>query len=65
MITQNLFNQKPKTFMDYEPDKVPSKKEWGTQTKTESHVYDPFVSNIKIVGDDVTEKDYDTFFCGV
>ena len=51
--------------MDYEPDKVPSKKEWGTQTKTESNVYDPFVSNIKIVGDDVTEKDYDTFFCGV
>ena len=64
MITQNLFNKKPKTFMDYEPGKLPSKKDWDTQTKTETKAYGPFVSNVKLVGDDITEKDYDTFFEG-
>ncbi len=34
MITQDLFYKKPKTFMDYEPGKVPSKNEWDTQTTT-------------------------------
>ncbi len=26
--------------------------------------YDPFASNVKLVGDDITEKDYDDFFEG-
>ena len=64
MITQNLFNKRPKTFMDYEPGKIPKKSEWKTQTITETKTHDPFTSNVKLVGDDVTEKDYDTFFEG-
>ncbi len=64
MITQNLFNNRPKTFMDYESGKVPSKKEWASQSTTQTKTYDPFASNVKLVGDDMTEKDYDTFFEG-
>lgn len=64
MITQNLFNKKPKTFMDYEPGKLPSNKDLDTQTKAEAKTYDPFASNVKIVGDNVTKKDYDDFFEG-
>ena len=64
MITQNLFNKKPKTFMDYEPGKIPSNKDRGTQTKSETKTYAPFASNVKIVGDNVTKKDYDDFFEG-
>ncbi len=64
MITQNLFNKKPKTFMDYEPGKVPNKNEWNKQTTTKTKTYEPFASNVKLVGDDMTEKDYDTFFEG-
>ncbi len=62
MITQNSFNKKPKTFMDYEPGKIPGKTEWGTQTKSETKAYNPFESNVKLVGDDITKKDYDNFF---
>ncbi len=64
MITQNLFNTRPKTFMDYEPGKIPKKEEWASQSTTQTKTYDPFASNVKLVGDDVTEKDYDTFFEG-
>lgn len=64
MISQNLFNKKPKTFMDYEPGKVPSSKDLGTQTKAETKTYTPFSTNVKIVGDNVTKNDYDTFFEG-
>ncbi len=64
MITQNLFNKKPKTFMDYKPGKLPSNKDWDTQTKSETKNYAPFASNVKIVGDNVTKKDYDDFFEG-
>ena len=48
--------------MDYEPGKIPSNNTYGTQTKAETKTYDPFGSNVKIVGDNVTEKDYDDFF---
>ena len=64
MITQDLFNKRPKTFMDYEPGKIPSTKGYTTQTTAQTKPKDPFASNVKIVGDDVTEKDYDTFFEG-
>ena len=64
MITQNLFNTRPKTFMDYEPGKIPKKEEWGSQSTTQTKTYDPFASNVKLVGDDMTEKDYDAFFEG-
>ena len=64
MLTQNLFNKKPKNFMDYEPGKLPSNKDWDTQTKSETKNYAPFASNVKIVGDNVTKKDYDDFFEG-
>ena len=64
MLTQNLFNKKPKTFMDYEPGKLPSNKDWDTQMKSETKNYAPFASNVKIVGDNVTKKDYDDFFEG-
>ena len=64
MITQDLFNKRPKTFMDYEPGKIPSTKGYTTQTTAQTQPKDPFASNVKIVGDDVTEKDYDTFFEG-
>ena len=64
MITQNLFNKKPKTFMDYEPGKLPGKKDRDTQTKAKAKTYDPFAYNVKIVGDNVTKKDYDAFFEG-
>ncbi len=56
MLTQNLFSKKPKTFMDYEPGKLPSKKDRDTQTKAETKNYAPFASNVKIVGDNVTKK---------
>ena len=62
MITQTLFNTRPKTFMDYEPGKIPNKNEWDKKTTTKT--YDPFASNVKLVGDDMTEKDYDDFFEG-
>ncbi len=64
MLTQNLFNKKPKTFMDYEPGKLPNNKDWDTQTKSETKNYAPFASNVKIVGNNVTKKDYDDFFEG-
>ncbi|MBQ4544360.1 MAG: hypothetical protein II996_02150 [Oscillospiraceae bacterium] len=64
MITQDLFNKRPKTFMDYEPGKIPSSKDYTAQTTAQTQPKDPFASNVKIVGDDVTEKDYDTFFEG-
>ncbi len=64
MITQDLFNKRPKTFMDYEPGKIPSKKNSTLQTTTQTQPQNPFASNVKIVGDDVTEKDYDAFFEG-
>lgn len=63
-MIQNLFNTRPKTFMDYESGKIPNKKDWTSQTTTQTQSQPPFASNVKIVGDDVTEKDYDTFFEG-
>ncbi|MEE1301586.1 MAG: hypothetical protein UHD64_02285 [Bacteroidales bacterium] len=59
-----MFSKKPKTFMDYEPGKLPSNKDWDTQTKSETKNYAPFASNVKKVGDNVTKKDYDDFFEG-
>ena len=50
--------------MDYAPGKVPSKNEWDIKTTTKTKTYDPVASNVKLVGDDMTEKDYDTFFEG-
>ncbi len=64
MITQNLFNKKSKTFMDYEPGKLPGKKDRGAQTKAEAKAYNPFASNVTLVGDNITQKDYDDFFEG-
>ncbi|MBR5543093.1 MAG: hypothetical protein IKU65_03245, partial [Oscillospiraceae bacterium] len=64
MITQDLFNKKPKTFMDYEPGKVTGKNEWTSQATTQSKAQNAFSSNVKIFGDKVTEKDYDEFFKG-
>lgn len=64
MIFQNLINNKPKTFMDYEPGKVPAKKEWASLSEAQTQPKNIFESNIKLVGDDMTEKDYDAFFDG-
>ena len=50
--------------MDYEPGKVPRKEEWDKQTTTKTQPQNSFLSNVKLVGDDMTEKDYDTFFEG-
>ena len=50
--------------MDYEPGKVPGKNEWTSQATTQSKAQNAFASNVKIVGDNVTEKDYDEFFKG-
>lgn len=64
MLFQNLTNNKPKTFMDYEPGKVPAKKEWASLSEAQTQPKNIFESNIKLVGDDMTEKDYDAFFEG-
>ena len=56
MLIQNLFNKNPKTFVDYEPGKLPGKKDRGAQTKAETKTYAPFTSYVKIVGDNVTKK---------
>ncbi len=64
MITQNLFNKRPKTFMDYEPGKVPSRNARTAQTTKSTQSEPLFSSVVKIVGDNVTEKDYEAFFEG-
>ncbi len=63
-MIQDLFNTRPKTFMDYEPGKIPNKKDSALQTTTHTQPQDPFASSVKIVGDDVTENDYHKFFEG-
>ncbi len=50
--------------MDYESGKIPNKKDSAPQTIRKTQPQDQFASSVKIVGDDVTEKDYDTFFEG-
>ena len=50
--------------MDYEPGKVPAKKEWASLSEAQTQPKSIFESNIKLVGDDMTEKDYDAFFEG-
>ncbi len=50
--------------MDYKPGKITSKNERTSQTTTQTRPQAPFSSSVKIVGDNVTEKDYEAFFEG-
>ena len=45
--------------MDYEPSKLPTNKNWNTQTKVETKSYTPFASNVKTVGNNATKKETD------
>lgn len=50
--------------MDYEPGKIPSRNERTSQATTQTQPQPSFSSSVKIVGDDVTTKDYEAFFEG-